>query len=137
MVKNIGIDIIEVERFRKIVARGDNFAQKVLTEKEFAHYQTLTEKRKTEYLGGRFAIKEAFSKALGTGIGKTVAFQDVETLNNELGAPITSSRVFEGKIFSTIAHDDHEIVAVIVLEEEPGWTRLMRKLLKKLSWRKK
>lgn len=137
MVKNIGIDIIEVERFRKIVARGDNFAQKVLTEKEFAHYQTLTEKRKTEYLGGRFAIKEAFSKALGTGIGKAVAFQDVETLNNELGAPITSSRVFEGKIFSTIAHDDHEIVAVIVLEEEPGWKCLMRKLLKKLSWRKK
>ena len=39
MVKNIGIDIIEVERFRKIVARGDDFAQKVLTEKIFCRVQ--------------------------------------------------------------------------------------------------
>ena len=54
MIKGVGIDSIEVERVKKIVAKGDSFAKKVLTPKEFAQYQKMKGKRKVEYLGGRF-----------------------------------------------------------------------------------
>lgn len=136
MIKNIGVDQIEVDRIAKIVDRGDGFARKVLTDQEFAQYQDLTHKRKIEYLGGRFAVKEAFSKAWGTGIGQAVSFEDVETLRTESGAPVTTSRIFTGRIFSSIAHDDHEIVAVVVLEEPAGWRRAIGKLSHLLSGRK-
>lgn len=117
MIKGVGIDIIEVERVKRIVDRGDSFAEKVLTPNEYDQYLTLTEKRKVEYLGGRFGIKEAFSKAWGTGLGKEVTFQDIETLWNEKGAPITTSKIFSGKIFSSIAHDHHEIQTIVILED--------------------
>ncbi|GHV98385.1 holo-[acyl-carrier-protein] synthase [Lactobacillus nasalidis] len=136
MIKNVGVDLIEVERIAKVVDRGDGFARKVLTDREFAQYQDLTRKRKIEYLGGRFAVKEAFSKAWGTGIGKAVAFEDVETLRNDLGAPVTRSRIFKGRIFSSIAHDDHEIVAIVMLEEPALWRRAIGKMSNLLSWRK-
>ena len=44
-------------------------------------------KKKFEYLSGRFATKEAFSKALGTGLGKTVAFKDINCYNDIKGKP--------------------------------------------------
>lgn len=50
MIKNIGVDQIEVDRIAKVVDRGDGFARKVLTDREFAQYQDLTHKRKIEYL---------------------------------------------------------------------------------------
>ncbi len=43
---------------------------------------------KTAFLAKRFAAKEAFSKALGTGIGRVVSFQDLTIRNNENGKPI-------------------------------------------------
>ena len=62
MIKGVGIDSIEVERIQKIVAKGDAFAKKVLTPNEFNQYQKMKGKRKVEYLGGRFSLKESFSK---------------------------------------------------------------------------
>ncbi|WEV41136.1 holo-ACP synthase [Lactobacillus sp. ESL0681] len=117
MIYGVGIDVIEVARVAKIVAKGDNFAQKVLTADEFTQYQRLHGKRKVEYLGGRFSIKESFSKALGTGLGKHVGLQDVETLWDDLGHPVTTSNKFAGKIFPSISHDNHEIVTLVVLEK--------------------
>ena len=105
MIKGVGIDTIEVERVKKIVERGDSFAKKVLTPKE------------VEYLGGRFSIKESFSKAMGTGLGKTVGFQDIETLWDELGHPVTTSTKYDGRIFPSISYDNHEIVTFVVLED--------------------
>ena len=95
MIKGVGIDSIEVERIKKIVAKGDSFAKKVLTPKEFAQYQKMKGKRKVEYLGGRFSLKESFSKAMRTGLGK-----------------------YDGNIFPSITHDNHEIITFVVLEEK-------------------
>lgn len=118
MIKGIGIDSVEVERVKKIIDKGDAFAKKVLTKKELAQYQKMKGKRKVEYLGGRFSLKESFSKAMGTGLGKYVGFQDVETLWNDLGHPVTTSTKFAGNIFSSITHDNHEIITFVVLEEK-------------------
>lgn len=117
MIKGVGIDSVEVERIKKIVERGDRFAKKVLTPKEFAQYQQIEGKRKVEYLGGRFSMKESFSKAMGTGLGKYIGFQDVETLWDKLGHPITTSTKYAGNIFPSITHDNHEIITLIVLED--------------------
>lgn len=117
MIVGVGIDAVEVERVAKIVAKGDNFAKRALTPKEFAQYQKLQGKRKVEYLGGRFSIKEAFSKAMGTGLGKSLGLQDVETLWDDWGHPVTTSPKFSGKIFPSITHDNHEIITLIVLEK--------------------
>lgn len=117
MIVGVGIDAVEVERVAKIVAKGDNFAKRALTPKEFAQYQKMQGKRKVEYLGGRFSIKEAFSKAMGTGLGKSLGLQDVETLWDDLGHPVTTSTKFDGNIFPSITHDNHEIITLIVLEK--------------------
>lgn len=118
MIKGIGIDSIEVERVKKIVAKGDSFAKKVLTQREFEQYQKMTGKRKVEYLGGRFSLKESFSKAMGTGLGRYIGFKDVETLWDDLGHPVMTSSKFKGNIFPSITHDNHEIITFVVLEEE-------------------
>ncbi|WP_281828229.1 MULTISPECIES: holo-ACP synthase [Lactobacillus] len=117
MIKGVGIDSVEVERVKKIVERGDSFAKKVLTPNEFAQYQKMKGKRKVEYLGGRFSLKESFSKAMGTGLGKYVGFQDVETLWDELGHPVMTSTKYAGRIFPSITHDNHEILTFVVLED--------------------
>ena len=117
MIRGVGIDSVEVERMKKIVEKGDKFAKRVLTPKEFEQYRQLKGKRKVEYLGGRFSLKESFSKAMGTGLGKYVGFQDIETLWDDLGHPVMTSTKFAGNIFPSITHDDHEIITVVVLEE--------------------
>lgn len=117
MIKGVGIDAVEVERVKKIVEQGDRFAKKVLTPNEFNQYQKMKGKRKVEYLGGRFSIKESFSKAMGTGLGKEVGFQDVETLWDQKGHPVTTSTKYSGRIFPSITHDNHEIITLVVLED--------------------
>ncbi len=117
MIRGVGIDSVEVERMKKIVEKGDKFAKRVLTPKEFAQYQQLNGKRKVEYLGGRFSLKESFSKAMGTGLGKYVGFQDIETLWADLGHPVMTSTKFSGNIFPSITHDDYEVITFVVLEE--------------------
>ena len=62
-------------------------------------------------------LKESFSKAMGTGLGKYVGFQDIETLWDDLGHPVMTSTKFSGNIFPSITHDDHEIITVVVFEE--------------------
>lgn len=118
MIKGVGIDSVEVERIKSIVEKGDQFAKRVLTPNEFLQYQQLKGKRKVEYLGGRFSLKESFSKAMGTGLGKYLSFQDIETLWDDLGHPVMTSTKFTGNIFPSITHDDHEIITFVVLEEK-------------------
>lgn len=117
MIKGVGIDAVEVQRVKKIVDKGDSFAQKVLTPNEFKQYQKMKGKRKVEYLGGRFSLKESFSKAMGTGLGRYVTFQDVETLWDKFGHPVMTAKVYDGHIFPSITHDNHEIVTMVVLED--------------------
>ena len=69
MISGIGIDIVELSRIRRIYLRQQKFVDRILTVNEKEIFYNLTEDRKTEYLAGRFAAKEAFSKAIGTGLG--------------------------------------------------------------------
>ena len=71
MIMGIGIDAVELYRIEDIIKNNPKFISRVLTSRELEIFETLKIKRQTEFLGGRFACKEAFSKAYGTGIGKS------------------------------------------------------------------
>lgn len=115
----VGMDAIELSRIEKIVVQDSSFIQRVLTSKEYFVYETLGIKRKVEYLAGRFAAKEAYSKALGTGIGKAVSFQDIEILNAKNGQPLLTAPDHYQKHVS-ITHTNHDAYAVVILEETPS-----------------
>ena len=116
MIYGIGIDLVELNRIEQTLERQPRFAGRILTQAEQERFQSLSGHRKIEYLAGRFAAKEAFVKAFGTGVGKEVTWQDVEVLNNETGRPIMSGP-FDGFIHVSITHSEHYASAQVLLEK--------------------
>ncbi|WP_348920867.1 holo-ACP synthase [Enterococcus rotai] len=115
MIKGIGIDMVELSRIEKIIENKTSFVQRVLTDNEYVLFQKLPHKRQIEFLAGRFACKEAFSKAWGTGIGR-VGLQDIEVLKEGNGAPKVTKSPHDGKVFVSISHTDTFAIAQIILE---------------------
>lgn len=86
MIYGIGTDIVNIERMTHILAKNKNgFVRRVLSEHEQALFANKDDS--AAYCAKRFAAKEAFAKALGTGIGRIVSFQDLTVYNNENGKP--------------------------------------------------
>lgn len=87
MIFGIGTDIVEVSRIEDSLARfGNAFAERILNEQEWLSYsQSNTQSR---FLAKRFAAKEAFSKALGTGIRTPATFQNIGIAHDDLGKPV-------------------------------------------------
>lgn len=115
MIHGIGIDLIEIERIQHVLNRQPKVVERILTtnEQQRFHYFT-SEQRKVEFLAGRFACKEAFSKALGTGLGKTVAFHDIDCYNDEKGCPHID---YEGyRVHVSISHTEHYATSQVVIE---------------------
>ena len=117
MIVGHGIDIEELSSIQNAVEKREGFAQRVLTDKEMERFGSLKGRRQIEYLAGRWSAKEAFSKAMGTGIGK-LGFQDLEILNNERGAPYFSKSPFSGKVWLSISHTNQFVTASVILEED-------------------
>jgi holo-[acyl-carrier protein] synthase len=116
MIKGIGIDIIELSRIEEIVTRQKKLIDRILTENEKQTFVQLPERRKIEFLAGRFAAKEAYSKALGTGIGKELSFLDIEIETDSLGKPCIVKPERNG--FLSISHSRDYAVAQVVIEEK-------------------
>ena len=125
MITN-GVDIVSIARVEAASKRsGDAFWRRVLSEEERAIIPS-HETRKIEFLAGRFAAKEAVSKALGTGIGgQGVAMTDMKILKKENGAPYVrlsgqALEVYEkagGRSISiSISHDEGMAVAFCCIE---------------------
>lgn len=84
---SVGTDILRLARIEEVVARqGERFVQRILTPEEFLEYQAST--RAAHLLAKRFAAKEAVAKALGTGIGRGVSWQDICIKHDDQGAPL-------------------------------------------------
>ena len=87
MIFGIGTDIVEVSRIEASINEfGDAFARRILAESEFPSYQQ--SHIKARFLAKRFAVKEAFSKALGTGLRAPATFQNIAVSHDDLGKPI-------------------------------------------------
>ncbi len=120
MITGIGLDIIELDRIRRIVERQPGFIKRVLTINEIEKFVALSKERKVEFLAGRFAVKEAYSKALGTGIGEEIGFQDIEVINDERGKPritILKDSSTTTNILVSITHTRQYAAAQVILEE--------------------
>jgi len=119
MIKGIGIDIIELDRIKRSLQKSDRFVQRILTEQEKELFLKLTnERRQVEFLAGRFAAKEAFAKATGTGIGK-LSFKDISILQSENGKPYIFAKEFErDNLFVSISHSEEYAVAQVIIEEK-------------------
>jgi holo-[acyl-carrier protein] synthase len=86
-IYGIGTDIVEVSRIELSLQRyGDSFAKRILNEREWLSYaQSQTQAR---FLAKRFAAKEAFAKALGTGLRAPATFQNIGIAHDDLGKPV-------------------------------------------------
>jgi holo-[acyl-carrier protein] synthase len=116
MIVGTGIDIIEISRIRKLVESQPRFPDRVLTEKEKTVFNQYNERRGVEFLAGRWAAKEAFSKAKGTGIGKELSFMDIEIENDIHGRPIVTRPFMEG-VHLTISHSEQYAIAQVIIEK--------------------
>ncbi|MCD5325847.1 MULTISPECIES: holo-ACP synthase [Pontibacillus] len=118
MIKGIGVDLVEIERIEQSLNSNQRFLQRILTEKEQQLLKNITApKRQAEFVAGRFAAKEAFAKAMGTGIGKEYAFLDIAVLRTDKGAPMIEVKNFPYSIWLSIAHSQSHAIAQVVIEE--------------------
>lgn len=126
MIVGIGLDLVEIERIAKWIERQPHAVDRILTEQEKKLYASKSAQRQAEFAAGRFAAKEAGAKALGTGIGATVGFLDMEILPDKLGKPELqmAAGVFEKlgldhsriRIHCSISHSRTHAMAQVIVE---------------------
>ena len=126
MIYGIGTDIVNIDRISHILIKNrDGFIKRVLTEHERALFANKADN--AAYCAKRFAAKEAFAKALGTGIGRVVSFQDLTVRSNENGKPyfIPSEKLRQYLVEKNIAQahlsisdETKNAIAFVVLESE-------------------
>ncbi|WP_143315985.1 holo-ACP synthase [Clostridium sp. HBUAS56017] len=122
MIRGIGTDIVKIERIEKIINRTPRFLEGAFTYLEICYYKT--KKNNSESLAGIFAVKEAVSKALGTGF-RGFGLQDIEVIHDDLGKPsvsindkITEKYCLDNcKIHVSISHTSEDAIAFVVIEE--------------------
>lgn len=126
MIIGIGVDIIEIKRIEDAILRNKLFINKIFTEREV---ESLKVKNfKSESIAGRFAAKEAVSKALGLGF-RGFSFRDIEVCNDLLGKPlvlligkahdIAENISINGyNIHVSISHDRERAIAYAIFENK-------------------
>lgn len=129
MIIGIGHDITSLTRIKKIYdgQLKSKFIARILTEHEQMQMVHYSLNRQQEYLAGRFAAKEAVSKAFGCGIGEKIRFQDIEIKKNNDGKPVVVlsddslqklGYAHESLIIHvTITHDQQLASAFVVVEK--------------------
>ena len=124
MIYGIGIDVVEPHRVARLLGKyGERFARRVLTQVEWPAY--LRTKRPVLFIANRFAAKEAFSKAMGTGFRYPVTLQCISVVQNPAGKPgfafhprleaLVQSRGIVGHHL-TISDEQNLACACVVLE---------------------
>jgi holo-[acyl-carrier protein] synthase len=124
MIVGAGIDVVNIERIEHLRARwGNLFLSRVFTEKERTRCQQ--QARSSECFAIRFAAKEAFLKAIGSGLRDGIHWTDVEVMNDSKGKPYfffhrRAREVYEilrvKQAFLTLSHDRPYAVAHVILE---------------------
>ena len=86
MIYGVGTDLVDIERVKKILSKNrDGFVKRVLSEHEQALFANKADS--AAYCAKRFAAKEAFSKALGSGFRNGLNFNDISVFNGKYGKP--------------------------------------------------
>lgn len=125
MIYGIGTDLVNIKRIEEALFRfGDRFLHRILSEEEVAEYAKSSQPAR--FLAKRFAAKEAFSKAYGTGIGESVGWHDVRVTHDALGKPsIQTSQALAEKLHAlritqthlSITDETEQALAFVVIEK--------------------
>jgi holo-[acyl-carrier protein] synthase len=125
MIVSIGIDIVEVYRIRETLQRTPRFSERVFTQIERDYCESKGVAAAQSY-AARFAAKESFLKALGTGWRGKITWHDIEIVNNELGVPRfnlsgEALKIMQNlgaeKVHLSISHTSEHAVAQVILEQ--------------------
>jgi holo-[acyl-carrier protein] synthase len=84
-ILGIGTDIVDISRFKKLINKNKKFKNKIFSLEEIKYCESKL--NKVASYSKRFAAKEAFAKALGTGISNGISFREISINNNKKGAP--------------------------------------------------
>ena len=84
-ILGIGTDIVDISRFKKLINNNKKFKNKIFSPEEIKYCESKL--NKVASYSKRFAAKEAFAKALGTGISNGISFHEISINNNKKGAP--------------------------------------------------
>ena len=123
----IGVDIVQNSRIRKSIT-NEKFLLRIFTNDEIN--KSKKTKNKTAFFSKRFAAKEAFSKALGTGFRETLNFKDISITNNKQGKPSIKinnklhnliNKKFKTKkinVLLSISDESKHSIAFVILEKK-------------------
>lgn len=123
----IGIDLIKTSRMERLIER---FGEKAL--QRFLHVSEIALVKHFKTAAGFWAVKEAFSKAIGTGIGATCSFHDIKIYKDNKGAPklalakhlVQKYKIIEATL--SITHDGEYAIAVVHLHVESPTTNKIK-----------
>ena len=124
MIYGIGVDLIEIDRIKQAIERnGQRFVDRVYTK---AEQEYCAQRPSFACYAARFTAKEAFLKALGTGLRKGMRWQDIEVYTDELGKPYVQlhgylkerakQEKFE-RVHLSLSHSSAYAIAQVVIEQ--------------------
>jgi holo-[acyl-carrier protein] synthase len=142
MIIGIGVDIVEINSFKEICINNKHFIQSVFTLKEIEYCESKS--IKYQHFAARFAAKEAFMKAIGTGWDKGVQWKQIEIVHKEIrdtfsncnngefetqsgkpeiklnGKALEITKKIGGKdVFLSLSHDINQSLAFVIIEGVP------------------
>lgn len=125
MIYGIGTDLVNIKRIEEALFRfGDRFLHRILSEEEVVEYAQSSQPAR--FVAKRFAAKEAFSKAFGTGIGESIGWHDVRVTHDKLGKPLIETSDALAEILRTnritythlsITDEAEQALAFVVIEK--------------------
>ncbi|MEA2104029.1 MAG: holo-ACP synthase [Candidatus Cloacimonadota bacterium] len=127
MIAGTGIDLVEVGRIiQELEKHGKSFVKKIFTKAEIEYCEQKTNIAiRAQHYAGRFAAKEAFFKAIGTGWRGGIHWNDVEVINDQLGKPGLNlngkaveiiEKMEVNSIHISISHTKNTAIAIVILE---------------------
>jgi holo-[acyl-carrier protein] synthase len=124
MIYGVGTDLVEIARVSRILERyGERFARRILGPSEWGAFERAGDK--AQHLAGRFAAKEAFAKAFGTGLRYPVSLSNINVTNDALGKPVLLLEATLAALVQrhgvtahhlSVSHERSMACAVVVLE---------------------
>ena len=119
-IYGVGTDIVDITRIKKSI-KNKKFINKIFSDREIKN----SKNKLDSYYAKRFAAKEAFSKALGTGISEGISFNEISILNNDKGQPyielldktkiIVNKKIKKRKIYLSLSDEKKYAIAIVII----------------------
>jgi holo-[acyl-carrier protein] synthase len=119
-----GIDLIEISRISNSI-KNKNFIDRIYSKSEIQQARSL--KNKSSFFAKRFAAKEAFSKAIGTGISEGISFKEISVVNNIKGKPtiklsgktksVVLKKIKKARVHLSLSDEKNHAVAMVIIEQ--------------------